>query len=160
MHSLATASVFTESKALPAIFWAWLLCGTLDILAACLLWASRGIAPARVLQGIAAGLLGQRSFEGGAPTAVLGVALHFFIAFVATIVYYGASRKVVFMTNQSVLAGLLYGILVYLFMNGIVLPLSAATRRPHTLSYTLPMVLIHMVCVGLPIALVIRHFSR
>jgi hypothetical protein len=160
MNPLTAASVLKESKAFPVILWAGLICGTLDIAAAFTLWAIRGVAPFRVLQGIAAGLLGPRSFQEGLPTAALGAALHFLIAFTAAGVYYAASRKISFMTHQALIAGILYGILVYLFMNWIVLPLSAATRRPPTLSYILPMVFIHIFCVGLPIALTIRRFSR
>ncbi|MBA3759414.1 MAG: hypothetical protein H0X07_02700 [Gemmatimonadales bacterium] len=34
----------------------------------------------RIFQSVAAGLLGQASFEGGAATAALGLALHYLIA--------------------------------------------------------------------------------
>jgi hypothetical protein len=40
--------------------------------------------------------------------AVLGLALHFLIAFSAATVFYVASRKIAFMTLQPVLSGVLY----------------------------------------------------
>jgi hypothetical protein len=60
-----------ESRALPAIFWAGLLCGVMDISAAFINWGVKGVRPARVLRGIASGLLGPKSFNGGIPTAAL-----------------------------------------------------------------------------------------
>jgi len=57
--------------------------------------------------------------------------------------------------------GLLYGFAVYLFMNSIVLPLSAF---PHKIWPRFDVVLIglvvHMLCVGLPIALTVRRYSK
>ena len=73
-----------------------------------------------------------KSFQGGLPTAVLGVALEFLITFVATAVYYVASRKLSFPDRQAVLWGVLYGIAIYFFMNFIVVPLSAAPKFDHT----------------------------
>jgi hypothetical protein len=160
MTSLTEASALQESSAFRPILWAGLICGVLDISAACTTWAFRGIRPFRVLQGIAAGLLGPRSFQGGSATAALGATIRFLIAFTVSAMYYAASRKFLFMTQQAVVSGLLYGVLVYLFMNWIVLPLSAATKRPVTLSFIFTSVIVHMFCVGLLIALTIRRFAH
>ncbi|PYQ49291.1 MAG: hypothetical protein DMF78_18700 [Acidobacteria bacterium] len=74
-------------------------------------------------------------------------------------VYYAASRKLGILVTRAVPAGILYGVAVYVFMNFVVLPLSAIGRRP-TINGTAAIVLVvHMVCVGLPIALVARHHS-
>jgi hypothetical protein len=54
----------------------------------------------------------------------------------------------------------LYGVVVYLFMNFVVLPLSAVTRRPVPLSGRIIGMLIIIFCVGLPIAIVVRRFSK
>lgn len=62
-----------------AILWAGLACGTLDISAALVVYGYFGRRPLRLLQGIAAGLLGSRAFDGGMATAVLGLFCHFFI---------------------------------------------------------------------------------
>lgn len=110
-----------------------------------------------VLQAIASGLLGADSFKGGFATAVLGVVLHFIIATGATAVYYAASRKLTFLVKQPVVCGLIYGVAVYLFMNSIAVPLSVA---PFEIPYTLTGLTIHMLCVGLPIALAVRRYSK
>jgi hypothetical protein len=138
-----------------------LIAGVLDITAAVVTTLVRGGRPARMLQSIAGGVLGAASFQGGLKTAALGLVLHFVIAFGATAVYYAASRKLTFLIRQPIISGLLYGVAVYFFMNLVVLPLSAVpfkvSFRPSLLVTGL---IVHMLCVGLPIALVVRRYSK
>jgi len=150
-----------RSKALQTILVAGLIAGTLDITAAFLfsgLRATNPHSPIWVLQSVASGLLGADSFKGGWASAALGAACHYLIALTAAAVFYAASRKLPFLVRHAVVSGLLYGIVVYSVMNFVVLPLSAF---PFKLSYP-PAVLLRssliiMVCVGLPIALVVRR---
>ena len=143
------------------IFWGGLIAGTLDICAACLTsWLRAGVGPVRVLHSVASGLLGSAAFTGGAKTAVLGLVLHFLIATIWTVVFYIASRQLLFLTERPIVIGLLYGIAVYLFMNFVVLPLSLVARRPATVSGRIIGVLTIMFCIGLPIALIVRRFSK
>jgi hypothetical protein len=143
------------------IFWGGLIAGTLDICAAFLTaWLRRGISPVRVLHFVASGLIGPAAAQGGGKTALLGLALHFLIATVATTVFYLASRKWMFLVERPVHFGLLYGVAVFLFMNFVVLPLSLVTRGPITVSGFIIGLLTIMFCVGLPIALIVRRFSR
>ncbi len=156
MSSAHTAGV----SAFLAIFWGGLACGILDITQAFTAWGlQNGVKPVSILQHIASGLLGPRSFQGGAKTAALGAVLHFFIAFTAAAVYYAASRWLPFMTNQAVLSGLLYGEAVFLFMYFVVVPLSAATKSPFTMATLITGPIGHMFLVGLPIALAVRRYS-
>jgi hypothetical protein len=151
-----------KSKAFPTIFWGGLIAGTLDITAACVYsWIRANVSPVRVFQSVASGLLGPSSYTGGAKTAVLGLALHFLIATTATALFYFVSLKLRFMIEQPVTWGLVYGVLVYLFMNFVVLPLSALQQRTAPpLSSRIINMLIIMFCVGLPISLIVRRFSR
>lgn len=143
------------------IFWGGLIAGTLDICAAFLTaWLRGGVGPVRVLHFVASGFFGADAFQGGAKTALFGLAFHFLIATVAATVFYLASRSVLFLVEQPVIAGLLYGIAVHLFMTFVVLPLSLVTRRPMTVSGFVIGVLTIMFCVGLPVALIVRRFSR
>ena len=124
-------------------------------------WFRAGVGPVRVMQSVASGLLGADADTGGAKTAVLGVALHFMIATVATTVFYFASRTLKSLVEHAITAGLLYGVAVYLFMNFVVLPLSAFPQRTAPpLSGRLIGLLVIMFCIGLPIAAVVRWFSR
>jgi hypothetical protein len=147
-----------RSKALPAILWGGLIAGILDITTALIRWRP----PMRLLQFIASGLLGPQAFQGGWGTAALGMALHFFIAFSAAAIYYAASRRLVFLRQRAVTWGLFYGIAVYMFMTWVVVPLSAVHRSnaPFSGVSFLLSLLTHMFCVGLPIALAVRRYSR
>jgi len=144
-----------------AIFWGGLWCGVLDISQAFLAWGLlMNVPPYRILQSVASGALGPRSFQLGWKSAALGLFFHFVIAFGAATVYWMASRFVRFMVDHPLLAGIFYGECVYLFMNLVVLPLSAIGHRP---AITLPQILTgpigHAVLVGPPIALAVRQYS-
>ena len=143
------------------IGWAGLIAGSLDITAAFVEAGLEGRSPVSLLQGIAGGLLGMSSFQGGLATAALGTFFHFLIAFTAAAVFYAVSRKWAILVKHSVLSGLLYGVMVYSFMNFVVLPLSAyhvtITLRPTArLARDIAIV---MIMVGLPISLVVRKYS-
>ena len=148
-----------RSQALRTIVLAWLIVGVLDITSAFVIATIKGTGSIRMLQGIASGLLGQRSFGGGLATAGLGLAIHFFIALVVVSVFYVASRKINFLTRQPFLSGLVYGIAVYLFMYWIVIRVVFPNAHP-SLSRDVTAVIIHITLIGLPTALVISHFSK
>ena len=144
--------------AFPAIFFAGLLAGVLDITAAFVTWSPQGVPPMRILQGIASGLLGPQAFNEGAASALLGGTIHFLIAFSAAAVFYAASRKIDFMTRRPIFAGVLYGVCVYVVMYWIVMPL-AKMHPAHTLTRSIVAIVTHMVCVGMPISLLVRRYS-
>jgi hypothetical protein len=114
MNADSATRSLQKLKAHHAILWGGLIAGTLDILAAFINSGVRGASPTRVLQAIASGLLGRDAFSGGLATAALGLGLHFFIATMATAVYYAASRKLKALVDQPIVCGLAYGIPVYL----------------------------------------------
>ena len=149
-----------SAQAYRTIAWAGLLAGTLDITAAFVEAGLEGRTPVRLLQGIAGGLLGTSSFQGGLATAALGAFFHYLIATTAAALFYLASRKLNFLEKHAIPSGLLYGVAVYAFMNYIVLPLSAyhvEIAFPQVAA--LKDVAILMFLVGLPISLVVRKFS-
>lgn len=160
MNASSLTSSARKTAALPTIFTAGLVCGALDITAALVVYGQFGLKPQRLLQGIAAGLLGERAFEGGFATAALGLLCHFIIAFSAAVVFYAVSRQWNFLVEHAAISGPLYGVAVYFFMQRVVLPLSNAVRYPFTIRGMIIGVVIHIFCVGLPIALVVRRFSN
>jgi hypothetical protein len=148
-----------KSPAPPAIAWAGLIAGLLDISSAFVLAYPKSVGPISVLQGVAAGLIGRESaINGGLATAGLGLAIHFFIAFVVATVFYVASRKLVFLTRHAVISGLLYGVVVYGFMYWIVMPLAYPVVHP-SVSRDATAVCVHMFLIGLPIALIVHRYS-
>jgi hypothetical protein len=160
MGTVAATPALGRSRALPAIFWGGLACGILDITQAYIAWGFRGVSPVRILQSVASGVLGRQASQGGAKTAVLGAVLHFLIAFTAAAVFYAASRKIRFLTQRPVVAGLLYGEVVYLIMNFVVVPLSAIHRFPtFTAAHIITGPIGHLFLVGLPISLAVRRYA-
>lgn len=151
-----------EPKPAKVIFWGGLIAGTLDLTGACVVsWLRAGVSPVRIMQSVASGLLGAPAYQGGAKTAVLGVVLHYFIATIWTVVFYLASRKLRFLIERPIPWGLVYGVIVYVLMNFVVLPISAFPQRTTpTLSSRIINLVIIMLCIGLPIALITRRFSR
>jgi hypothetical protein len=132
-----------------------LIAGTLDLTQACILFGWH------IPLVIAGGLLGPQAFHGGVGTYVLGVLLHFVIAFSATAIYYAANRTLVFLTEHPLVCGLFYGIAIELVMSYVVLPLSALhARGPYELHDVIQGLLVHMVVVGLPISFSVRRFAK
>jgi hypothetical protein len=152
-------------KTLQPILLGGLIAGAFDITYACVFFGLRNhVTPIRILQSVARGALGQSAFQGGLKTAALGLFFHFLIALTAATVYVFASRALRFMITHAVVCGILYGLCVYLFMYGIVMRVSAihSTTLPWSYPWAvlIPNLLIHMVGIGLPIALVARRYSK
>ncbi len=148
-------SASRKRNALLAIGVGGLIAGVLDLTQACILFGWK------IPLSIAAGLLGRQAFHGGAGTYVLGVLLHFFIAFSAAAVYYAASRRLSFLTEHALVCGLFYGAAVEEVMTLVVLPLSALHERgPYELHDLILGLLVHMVVVGLPISFSVRRFAK
>ena len=130
--------------------------GTLDALDAIIFFGLRGATPARIFQSIASGLLGSSAFAGGLATVALGLLLHYFIAFAIVSTYDLASRRLAILLRYPIRCGLLYGAMVYVFMNQVVVPLSAVVRGPQHWPVILNGLLIHLWGVGVPAALAAR----
>jgi uncharacterized membrane protein YagU involved in acid resistance len=138
-----------------------LVAGTLDIVYACVFWALKADVPVqRILQSVAAGLLGKASFQGGAETAALGLGLHYFIATSMSVVYYLVARRWALLWQRALRYGGAYGLLLYVIMNYVVLPLSAAGPSSKNALWIVLSVLVHICLIGIPIALFARRALR
>ncbi|WP_266168783.1 hypothetical protein [Dyella subtropica] len=134
-----------------------LLVATVDAIFASTFWRLvAGVPASRIVQGIAAGLLGKAAFQGGAGTMGLGAVLHYGMAIAMVFAYYFASRWLPALVRRPWMYGPLYGLVVYAVMNGIVVPLSAAPPSPHLLGWVISSIFVHMFVVGLPSALAAR----
>lgn len=163
--SVSSAAAITADAARPRAFrsivFGGLTVGVLDGLHAVIASLALGGSPVRAFQYITAGIIGRAAFDGGMKTFLVGILIHFFIATTVAAIYYAASIKFPILIRKAVLCGLLYGITVYFVMYFAVMPLSAA---PKFSSYSLFMFLKdligHALLVGLPLALITRHFSK
>jgi hypothetical protein len=149
----------TTHRAVLVVLVAWLLAGTLDITTAVLYYLGPSSARAvRLLKGIASGVLGARAFDGSSAPAWLGLALHYLIALIWTVVFVVAVRSFGGLRRHFVLTGIAYGIIIWLVMNLVVLPLSNVARGPFELRAAVIAAIILILCVGLPISVVIGRY--
>ena len=114
-----------------------------------------GATPATVFQFIASGALGRRAFEGGSYSVLLGIGAHTLISIVSAAVFAIAALRWNWLRRHVVLSGSACGIVAFLVMSFIVLPLSAIglslPRSPALFALSLS---IHMFAFGVPIAVV------
>lgn len=174
-------------RILSAIIVGGLAAGALDILYAFVVYGplSYGLSPERVLQSVAAGWIGREEARaGGLNTAALGLATHFFLATIMAAIYVLAAQAVSALTKSALLFGVIYGLILYVVMNYVVVPLSASAtgafassageissrlqesfsevrggggdQHPWMLWGT---IFTHTVLVGLPIALAAKRFA-
>lgn len=160
-YSVDDASGLGRPRALDTILYGGLVVGILDGLFALIFYGLiLGVQPLRIFQSVASGLLGKASYEGGIRTFLLGILLHFIVATCIAAVYYAASLKLPVLIHHAVVCGLIYGLLAYLGMNYVVIPLSAIGLRPTSLRVFLPAFIGHALLVGLPIALLAQRSAK
>ena len=143
-----------------AIIQAGLLAGALDIVAACtMFWIRGGRDPMIVLRFIASGALGPNAMGGSWGTNLLGLLFHFIIAFSWTILFFLVYPKLP--KINWIASGLTYGVVVWLLMNLVVLPMSKITQRPFDLNQAIVGAIILMLAIGLPISYCCtRYYSK
>lgn len=99
--------------------------GSLDILLAFLnAWLSNAVTPTRVLQYIASGYFGSEAFAGGPRMAGWGLLFHYLVAFSFTTTFFFLFAKNNFLARHKVLTAIGYGLLIWIVMNLLVLPMS------------------------------------
>jgi hypothetical protein len=151
-------------KTAARILTAGVLVGILDGLFAIALYvvALKVTTPVRLFQSIASAVLGPESFQGGWATAGLGLLLHFTVAHAWSAAYFVALRfssllrRLVAAPARAAVVGMAYGILVWLVMDLVVIPMTRTRPTPVTARSFLYVLIGHMFVVGLPIALVMR----
>ena len=139
-----------------------LIAGTLDITENVIFNAFRHITPAQIFQYIASGLTGPWAFRAGMASILLGIAIHYTIALSWTALYWATAQRWSLLVRRPVACGLLYGALMYVAMNAVVLP---RTRVSHadaamTLASRVSGVLALLFCMGLTVALLTTRERR
>jgi uncharacterized membrane protein YagU involved in acid resistance len=123
-------------------------------------WLTARLNPIQVLQYIASGAFGEAAYSGGLATAFAGLVFHFIISFLAVSVFaviYTRSRTV---RKNAPAVGLVYGAVVWCFMNLLVLPISAVTPTALSPLAVIHGVIGHALFVGLAAALSLRRYVR
>ncbi|WP_315823668.1 hypothetical protein [Paraflavitalea speifideaquila] len=91
---------------------------------------------------------------------MLGLLFHFLIALIFATIFYYAWPLIRRVSTNWVVTGLGYGVLVWMAMNLVVVPLSSTPGMKFTTSGIIIGMLILMVCIGLPIAWVVSRARR
>lgn len=136
-----------------------LLVGTLDMLAAIIVYQANA---GRMFRFIASAAFGTgAAFSGGPIMVVWGIAFHYFIAFAWTAALYFVYPVLPKLWNNKYVTGALYGIVIWVIMNKIVIPLSAISPGPFDFKSAAIGALILIFAVGLPIAVSAhRYYAR
>lgn len=152
----AVRSLLTAKFPFKGMLWGGFVAGLLDGLDAIIYFGiASGAQPAGIFRYIAGGLIGLEAARGGGwATALLGVVLHFVIAFGAAATYCLASLFLPSLVRRPLVWGPVFGIAVYLFMDFVVKPFSMLPAQGHWSSAAvfIDEILVHMLGVGLPIA--------
>ena len=143
-----------------AILTAGFMVGVLDIGDAIAVTWLLGGSPLRMLQGIASGIVGASAFTGGTLTALLGLGIHFFIAYAVAAIYVLASLRLPVLIRRAIPCSLAYGLAVHAVMKLVVLPLAGFGPPRWTLISIVNGVGAHLLFVGLPIGLATRRAAR
>jgi hypothetical protein len=156
---MQVTSPLDRSMIVRAILTGGLVAGVLDAIDAVIAFKLvLGLDPIPIYQFVASGALGPQAFEAGLATALVGLGFHFVIAFAAAAVFTLASVRWRALLDRPVVTGAAFGVVVYLVMTHVVIPLSKIPPSPSSLPLVVNGVVGHALLVGLPIALAARRY--
>ena len=147
---------------LGAILKAGIIVGIFDAIAASVhAYGFAGVTPDGVFRYVASGVFGADAFTGDSSIAAWGLFFHFIVATGWTALFFLLYPKINFFSSSKYLAGIIYGLFIWLMMGRIVVPLSNVPPQPfHFTIRTVVMILIHMFVIGVPISfLANRYYS-
>jgi len=141
---------------------AWLLVGTLDITSASIQYmALGGTNPVNILVYISSAIYGPQAKEIGPPSmAILGLALHFLVAFIWTCIFFFLYPRMPFMSKNRVLTGIGYGIVIWTIMSQIVVKLSNTAKGPFNVTNAIVGAAILCVAIGIPLSFIAYRYYR
>ncbi len=137
-----------------AVILTWLFAGTMDLTGAYISqWIRNGKFADKMLYYIAGGVVGlDRSMQGGNWIALLGLAVHYSIAFCATLFFFLILPKVKLLWFDKWVIGVLYGVFVNLLVGLVINYLSPLPKNPFVLANVVVAWFILAICLGIPIA--------
>ena len=110
------------------------------------------------LQFVASGIMGDAAFTGGLATALLGLVLDFIMITIMAGVFIFSVDRIPLLRRNVIPGSILYGFGIFIVMNLIVLPLSAAPALPAPpLWLLIELVLQHILLIGLPLGILVQR---
>jgi hypothetical protein len=138
---------------------ATLVAGSLDILFAIALTLSFGRDPADMLRYVASGPFPPAT-DMGAAGSVLGLLTHFALMAIMAALFVLAARQWPSLLDKPIQSGVLYGLITYVAMNWIVVPLRFDTPLPPKAISVATQLFAHIILVGIPIAMIAARQLR
>jgi hypothetical protein len=139
-----------------AILLGGFVAGTIDIGAAALINIAN---PILILHFIAGGVRGQPALAGGTSIVLLGLALQWAMSLIIAALYVGAVRWLPILRRLWIVGGLAYGIVIFLVMNYVVVPLSAWAKWPRFTAETFAANVLAMLLFGLIISYFAQYYA-
>ena len=113
------------------------------------------------LQFAASGIMGEAAFAGGLATALFGLVLDFIMITIMAGVFVFSVDRIPLLRRNVIVGSILYGFGIFIVMNFIVLPLSAAPALPAPpLWLLIELVLQHNLLIGLPLGILVQRNTR
>jgi len=158
-------------KAINTILLTGFIAGLLDATAASLsFYIKTGNSPIKVWRYVASGVFGKQASADpdGLLMPVMGLLFHFCLAFSFTIFFFFVFPKIKLLAKNIFITGIVYGLLVWLLMNKVVVPLSNVSKpapKPSPTFIGIPTNILLQVafivfCIGLPIAFFTGRYYR
>jgi hypothetical protein len=152
---------FSSQTVLNAILLLGLIVGSLDISSAIVdYYIATGKGPAGIFKYISSAILDKEAFSGGTGTLLLGLFLHYLIAFLFTIFFVLLYVKTNLFRRNKFLVGVLYGVFIWAVMNFIIVPISHTPKGPFVLWKSIKAMLILIFMIGLPLAFLTGRFLK
>ena len=136
-----------------------LVCGTLDILFAVILTLMRGREPAAMLRFVASGPFPPAT-EWSTAGSILGLGVHYALMAIMVALFVLVARSRKHLVEMPFRAGIAYGVITYVVMNLIVVPLRFPAAWPPKPIAIGTQLFAHIVLVGLPTAYIARRYLR
>jgi hypothetical protein len=150
-----------SSQYIKKIWIAGLIVGSLDILAAFVdAWISFKLTPGRILTLIAGGAIGYGNAKGGFPLILLGLLIHFFIAYCYTFFFYFICSYLRSLFKNSLVIGILYGLFIWATMRFVILPVFSQVRfEPFDILKAIKPMLILIGAIGIPLSFMMKRIN-
>ncbi len=143
-----------------AILISGLIVGTFDAIAASVFsYGFSGASPDKVFRYVASGVFGKEALTGGMSVAAWGLFFHYIVATGWTALFYFLYPKINVLSSSKYVAGIAYGLFIWLMMNFVVVPLSNVPPSVfHFTIRTAVMIMIHLFIIGVPISYMVNKY--
>jgi len=116
------------------------------------------LSPLRIVLAIASGLLGKAAFGGGDLVMLVGLVLQWGMSVLIAAIYSLAAHRFPELARRWMLGGALYGVIVFIVMNFLIVPLSAAPFGPPIRAAEVGVNLVAMLVFGWIVAFCAHRF--